>query len=154
MRNHSRSICWRTDLRVNIGSDRLHIILKKLTGTTPHNRQHWKLANADWGAVTSLCHENLNHDGLADLSDPVEGFCSSLLSIAYKTIPTTSSSPKKNTANHGLITNVKRQSLNVIKLCRRAQARRTLLVSRTFACNVQKLDEQSTRASELAGGFA
>ena len=76
-------------------SDHLPIILKKLTGTTPDNPQHWKLAKADWGIFTSHCHEHLNYDDLVNLPDPVEGFSSALLSIADKTIPKTSSTPKK-----------------------------------------------------------
>ena len=74
----------------------LPIILKKFSGTTPDNPQHWKLVKADWGAFTSLCQENLKYDYLADLPDPVEGFSSALLSIADKTIPKTSSTPKKH----------------------------------------------------------
>jgi len=42
-----------------------------------------------------MCCENLNYDDLANLPDPVEGFSSALLSIADKTIPKTSSTPKK-----------------------------------------------------------
>ena len=78
------------------GSDHLPIILKHLTGTVPTSPQHWNLVKANWGEFTSLCLVHLKYDDLAHLPDPIEGFNSAVLSIAEKTIPKTSSKPKKH----------------------------------------------------------
>ena len=74
--------------------------------------QHWRLHRADWEAFQQSCGESLtifqfeNEEGV---DDPIALFTAKLHDIAVKSIPKTSTVPKKNSTNPGLMKVAERQ---------------------------------------------
>ena len=90
------------------GSDHFLIIIESIRNHDEDHNPEWKLNKANWDLFHTLCDESLTNTSLAESSDPITTFTSSLISISEKCIPKTSTNPKKGT--HGTITIVKKLS--------------------------------------------
>src|ERR1044071_5474473 len=55
----------------------------------------WKLAKADWDTFSQLCKQHLTLSNFEENNHTVEHFTDTLLKIAHRSIPKTSSKPKK-----------------------------------------------------------
>ena len=75
------------------GSDHFPILVESL-GPSPYGREsRWNLRKADWESFQNLCLERLN----PDLNLSIEDFTKILIEIADKTIPKSSTHPKRIT---------------------------------------------------------
>ena len=78
------------------GSDHFPIILRALEDDNHTKQQRWKFKKADWTTFKTLCSLQLNARTF-ESEDPINDFSNTLLEIAEKTIPksSTSSKPRK-----------------------------------------------------------
>ena len=78
------------------GSDHFPVIIESVNNSTNDHNAKWKLNKANWELYHSLCEESLKIDKLNNSLDPLDDFTSSLLDISNKSIPKTSTNPKKS----------------------------------------------------------
>ena len=78
------------------GSDHFPVIIESVNNSTNDHNTKWKLNKANWELYYSLCEEGLKIDKFDNSLDPLDDFTSSLLDIANKSIPKTSTNPKKS----------------------------------------------------------
>ena len=127
------------------GSDHFPVIIESVNNSTNDHNAKWKLNKANWELYHLLCEESLKIDKFDNSLDPLDDFTSSLLDIANKSIPKTSTNPKKNKPwyNDECKDAIKQRKLALSKFCRyptkenlnnvknfRAKARRTIKASK------------------------
>ena len=78
------------------GSDHFPVIIESVNNSTNDHNAKWKLNKANWELYHSLCEESLKIDKFKNSLDPLDDFTSSLLDISNKSIPKTSTNPKKS----------------------------------------------------------
>ena len=127
------------------GSDHFPVIIESVNNSTNDHNAKWKLNKANWEVYYSLCEESLKIDKFDNSLDPLDDFTSSLLDIANKSIPKTSTNPKKSKPwyNDECKDAIKQRKQALSKFCRyptkenlnkvknfRANARRTIKASK------------------------
>ena len=127
------------------GSDHFPVIIESVNNSTNDHNTKWKLSKANWELYYSLCEEGLKIDKFDNSLDPLDDFTSSLLDIANKSIPKTSTNPKKSKPwyNDECKDAIKQRKQALSKFCRyptkenlnnvknfRAKARRTIKASK------------------------
>ena len=127
------------------GSDHFPVIIESVNNSTNDHNAKWKLNKANWELYHLLCEESLKIDKFDNSLDPLDDFTSSLLDIANKIIPKTSTNPKKNKPwyNDECKDAIKQRKQALSKFCRyptkenlnnvknfRAKARRTIKASK------------------------
>ena len=127
------------------GSDHFPVIIESVNNSTNDHNTKWKLNKANWELYYSLCEEGLKIDKFDNSLDPLDDFTSSLLDIANKCIPKTSTNPKKSKPwyNDECKDAIKQRKQALSKFCRyptkenlnnvknfRAKARRTIKASK------------------------
>ena len=127
------------------GSDHFPVIIESVNNSTNDHNAKWKLNKANWEVYYSLCEESLKIDQFDNSLDPLDDFTSSLLDIANKSIPKTSTNPKKSKPwyNDECKDAIKQRKQALSKFCRyptkenlnkvknfRANARRTIKASK------------------------
>ena len=136
------------DWTVNVdqhGSDHFPVIIESVNNSTNDHNAKWKLNKANWELHHSLCEESLKIDKLNNSLDPLDDFTSSLLDISNKSIPKTSTNPKKSKPwyNDECKDAIKQRKQALSKFCKyptkenlnkvknfRAKARRTIKASK------------------------
>ena len=79
------------------GSNHFPVIIESVKNSTNDHKAKWKLNKANWELYHSLCEESLKIDKFNNSLDPLDDFTSSsLLDISNKSIPKTSTNPKKS----------------------------------------------------------
>ena len=78
------------------GSDHFPVIIESVNNSTNYHNTKWKLNKANWEIYHSLYEESLRIDKFDNSLNPLDDFTSSLLDIANKCIPKTSTNPKKS----------------------------------------------------------
>ena len=78
------------------GSDHFPVIIESVNNSTNDHNAKWILNKANWELYHSLCEESLKKDKFNNSLDPLDDFTSSLLDISNKSIPKTSTNPKKS----------------------------------------------------------
>ena len=78
------------------GSDHFPVIIESVNNSTNDHNAEWQLNKANWELYHSLCEESLKIDKFNNSLDPLDDFTSSLLDISNKSIPKTSTNPKKS----------------------------------------------------------
>ena len=134
------SICHPSLLLDQHGSDHFPVIIESVNNSTNDQIAKWKLNKANL-----LCEESLKIDKIDNCLDPLDDFTSSLLDITNKSIPKTSTNPKKNKPwyNDECKDAIKQRKQALSKFCRyptkenlnnvknfRAKARRTIKASK------------------------
>ena len=122
------------------GSDHFPVIIDSVNNSTNDHNAKWKLNKANWELYHSLCEGSLKIDKFNNSLDPLDDFTSSLLDISNKSIPKTSTNPKKSKPWYNAI---KQRKQALSKFCRyqtkenlnkvknfRAKARRTIKASK------------------------
>ena len=127
------------------GSDHFTVIIESVNNSTNDHNAKWKLNKANWELYHSLCEECLKIDKFNNYMDPLDDFTSSLLDISNKSIPKTSTNPKKSKPwyNNECKDAIKQRKHALSKFCRystkdnlnnvkifRAKARRTIKASK------------------------
>ena len=127
------------------GSDHFPVIIESVNNFTNDHNAKWKLNKANWELYHSLCEESLKIDKFNNSLDPLDDFTSSLLDISNKSIPKTSTNPKKSKPwyNDECKDAIKQRKQALSKFCRyptkenlnkvknfRAKARRTIKASK------------------------
>ena len=127
------------------GSDHFPVIIESVNNSTNDHNAKWKLNKANWELYHSLCEESLKIDKFNNSLDPLDDFTSSLLDISNKSIPKTSTNPKKSKPwyNDECKDAIKQRKQALSKFCRyptkenlnkvknyRAKARRTIKASK------------------------
>ena len=127
------------------GSDHFPVIIESVNNSTNGQNAKWKLNKANWELYHLLCEESLKIDQFDNSLDPLDDFTSSLLDIANKSIPKTSTNPKKSKPwyNDECKDTLKQRKQALSKFCRyptkenlnkvknfRANARRTIKTSK------------------------
>ena len=77
------------------GSDYFPVIIESVNTSTNGHNSKWKLNNANWELYHTLCIESIKPEKFENSSDSIADLTSSLLDIANKCIPKTSTNPKK-----------------------------------------------------------
>ena len=75
------------------GSDHFPIVVRYDTPQKGDREQRWRLKKADWHSFRALCNQSFTAEETAD-PDAIGHFTSTILSIADKAVPKTSTSPK------------------------------------------------------------
>ena len=78
------------------GSDHLPVIIESVNTSMKDHNSKWKLNKRNWELHRSLCEENLKIDKFDNSLDPLDDFTLSRLDISNKSIPKTSTNPKKS----------------------------------------------------------
>ena len=78
------------------GSDHFPVIIESVNNSTNDHNVKCKLNKANWELYHSLCEESLKINKFNNSLDPLHDFTSSLLDISNKSIPKTSTNPKKS----------------------------------------------------------
>ena len=127
------------------GSDHFPVIIESVNNSTNDHNAKSKLNKANWELYHSLCEEGLKIDKFNNSLDPLDDFTSSLLDISNKSIPKTSTNPKKSKPwyNDECKDAIKQRKQALSKFCRyptkenlnkvknfRAKARRTIKASK------------------------
>ena len=127
------------------GSDHFPAIIECVNNSTNDHNAKWKLNKANWELYHLLCEESLKIDKFDKSLDPLHDFTSSLLDIANKSVPKTSTNPKKSKPwyNDECKDAIKQRKQALSKFCRyatkenlnkvknfRAKARRTIKASK------------------------
>ena len=127
------------------GSDHFPVIIESVNNSTDDHNAKWKLNKANWELYHSLCEESLKIDKFNNSLDPLDDFTSSLLDISNKSIPKTSTNPKKSKPwyNDDCNDAIKQRKQALSKFCRyptkenlnkvknfRTKARRTIKTSK------------------------
>ena len=120
------------------GSDHFPVIIESVNNSTNDHSAKWKLNKANWELYHLLCEESLKIDKFDNSLDPLDDFTSSLLDKANKSIPKTSTNPKKSKPwyNDECKDAIKqrryptKENLNKVKNFR-AKARRTIKASKS-----------------------
>ena len=127
------------------GSDHFPVIIESVNNSTNDHNTNRKLNKANWELYHSLCEQSLKIDKFDNSLDPLDDFTSSLLDISNKSIPKTSTNPKKSKPwyNDECKDAIKQRKQALSKFCRyptkenlnkvknfRAKARRTIKASK------------------------
>ena len=127
------------------GSDHFPVIIESVNNSTNDHNAKWKLNKENWELYHSLCEESLKIDKFNNSLDPLDDFTSSLLDIFNKSIPKTSTNPKKSKPwyNDECKDAIKQRKQALSKFCRyptkenlnnvknfKAKARRTIKASK------------------------
>ena len=76
------------------GSDHFPIILDNLFSSSFEKHPRWKFEKANWPLFNQLCREQLKTEIFQNTYDPILKFNETIISIAERTIPKTSTNPK------------------------------------------------------------
>ena len=124
-----------------VSEDLFLVVIESVCYSTNDHNAKWKLNKANWELYHSLCEERLKIDKFNNSFDPLDDFTFSLLDISNKSIPKTSTYPKKSKQwyNHECKDAIKQRKQALSKFCRyptdenlnkvknfRAKARRTI----------------------------
>ena len=77
------------------GSDHYPIFIRSTIPLPEENVPKWRLHKADWTKFKDLCEEEIRPELFVDVEDSIELFTNILYSIAERTIPKSSTKPKK-----------------------------------------------------------
>ena len=75
------------------GSDHFPIVIKHQGQATSGREPGWRLKKADWHSFRTLCEERLTAD-IHNSPEAIASFTDALISIADKTVPKSSATPK------------------------------------------------------------
>ena len=124
--------------------DHFQVIIENVNSSSNDHNSKWKLNKANWELYHFLCAESIKPQTFENSLDPVADFTSSLLDISNKSIPKTSTNPKKSRPWYDECKNaIKQRKQALSKFCRyptkenlnnvknfRAKARRTIKTSK------------------------
>ena len=78
-----------------MGSDHYPIFIRSNIPLPGEKAAQWKLNKADWATFKQLCEEEIHPEMFEDGDDPIALFTDHLCEIAERTIPKSSTKPKK-----------------------------------------------------------
>ena len=76
------------------GSDHFPIIIENLFPSSSKRPSRWKFDKANWPLFEQLCFNELRTEIFENIFDPILKFNETIISIADRTIPKTSTNPK------------------------------------------------------------
>jgi len=76
------------------GSDHFPLVLHRTNAPQQTLDQKWVLKQADWGAFSFMCLNQIVHDDICNADDSAEAFASAIINVANSTIRKTSNRPR------------------------------------------------------------